>query len=249
MRKMKTMKTRFLGLMAAAVMIFSVSEPIEAGQVVTSDGSAVVMDIEESTNPDAETIQEDLKLADSSEMLFPKEIKIHTGNDGSYLYSVYNMPSNGKIQNVKISDSKIATVAARPDGIEVKAKKAGAATVKFTVKYGTKKKNFTAKLTVYKYSNPVKSFKLGGKEIKASYNKGTSYYLTLKKAQKVKFNVKAKAGWKITSFTYYCNGASKRYNTNSPTIKLKKAAGSSVQINFTNEKTGLIENLVVWIRV
>lgn len=243
---MRKMKTKFLGLLMAAVMVFTVPISIEASQVVSSDGAAMVTEIEK--NADAEIIQEKLRLADSSEMLFPEELKIHTGS-GTYLYSVYNMPANGKIKNVTISDSKIATVAARPDGIEIKVKKAGTATIKFNVKYGSKKKSFTAKLTVYKYSNPVKSYKLGGKEIKAGYNKGTSYYLTLKKAQKVKFNVKAKSGWKITSFTYYCKGTTKRYNTNSPTIKLKKVAGSSVQINFRNEKTGLIENLVVWIRV
>lgn len=246
---MKKMMTKLLGLFMAAVIAVSAPVSADAAQMELENGTVVVTESTETVNDGEIVLQENLKYASTATMTFPKELKIHTGNEGIYVYSVANMPANGKIKNVTISNKKIAEVSAREDGISIKAKKAGTATVKFTVKYGTKTKKFSTKVTVYKYANPIKTYVIGGLELKSKYKNTTSYSLKIKKDMNVKFNVKAKSGWKITSFTYYCNGKATRYTTNAPIIKLKKVNGSSVQINFTNNKTGLVENIVLWIRV
>lgn len=246
---MKKMKTRLLGLFMAAVMMFSAPVSVDAAQTDMGNGTVVVTEDAETVYEGEYEVQEELKFASTPAMAFPKEIKLHTGSGGIYVYGLTNMPVNGQIKSVKISNKKIAEVSARKNGIAVKAKKAGTATVTFSVKYGNKTKKFSTKLKVYKYINPIKSYVIGGLEIKSKYKNITSCNLKISKDMSVKFNVKAKSGWKISSFTYRCNGVTTRYATNSPIIKLKKVSGSSVQINFQNKKTGLIENIVLWIRV
>lgn len=245
---MRNRKTKWFTLFLAAVLFIQMPVSV-LGAEVSEKEQTVVMEEESASVTDGEfLIEKNMKYASTDNITFPTEMKIHTGagENHSWLYFIGNMPSNGKVTNLSISNKKIATVKADTKGIHVTPKKVGKATIKFTVKYGSKKKNFTTKLTVYKYENPVSSYKFGGKEIKSKFNKTTMYTYTLKKNQKVKFNVKAKSGWRISSFTYYDNkGKSKRYTTNSPQISLKK--GSSVQINFYNQKKDYIENIVIWI--
>lgn len=246
---MSKMKTKWLALFLVAALFIQMPVSV-LGAEVSEKGQTIVMENESDSVTDSEFLMEkNMKYANTNDLTFPTEIKIHTGSgmNHSWLYYIGNMPSNGKVTNLSISNKKIATVKAASDGIHITPKKVGNATIKFTVKYGSKKKNFSSKLTVYKYVNPVSSYKFGGKQIKSKFDKSTTYNYTLKKSQKVKFSVKAKSGWKITSFTYFDNkGKSHGYTTNSPQIMLKKGGGS-IQINFTNQKTGIIENIVIWI--
>ena len=101
--------------------------------------------------------------------------------------------------------------------------------------------------TVYKWSNPVANYKIGNKQIKNQFKNTNIYNYKLGSKKTLKFDVKAKTGWKMTSFTYYDKlGKSTSYLSSSKKIKLEK--GGSVQINFTNQKTGLVENVVIWIK-
>lgn len=246
---MRNMKTKWLALFLVATLAIQMPAAVSAAEI-SEKNQTVVMESESASVTDSEfLVEKNMKYANTNELTFPTKIKIHTGSGmkHSWLYFIGNMPSNGKVTNLSISNKKIATVKADSTGIHITPKKVGNATIKFTVKYGSKKKNFTSKLTVYKYVNPVSSYKFGGKEIKSKFDKSTMYNYTLKKNRTVKFSVKAKTGWKITSFTYYDNkGKSHRYTTNSPQITLKKGGGS-IQINFSNQKTGVIENIVIWI--
>lgn len=249
---MRKMKTRAWGWFLAVVMVLSVPFSAEAAQMELEDGTIVEVEdaeSEEIINEGELTKQQEMKYAGTATMTFPKEIKIHTGNTVPYAYNVAYMPANGKIKKVAISNKKIAQVSAREGGIVVKAKKAGSATITFSVKYGTKTKKFSTKLRVYKYTNPIKSYVIGDLELKTRYKTAASYQVKIRKDMNVKLDVKAKSGWKITSFTYYCSGKATRYTTNAPTIHLKKVSGSSIQINFTNKKTGLVENIKLWIRI
>ena len=249
---MRKMKTRAWGWFLAVVMVLSVSFSAEAAQRELENGTVVETEnteSEEIINEGELTKQQEMKYAGTATMTFPKEIKIHTGNTGTYVYSIAHMTANGKIKKVAISNKKIAQVSAREGGIAVKAKKAGSATITFSVKYGTKTKKFSTKLRVYKYTNPIKSYVIGGLELKTRYKTAASYQVKIRKDMNVKLDVKAKSGWKITSFTYYCSGKATRYTTNAPIIHLKKVPGSSIQINFRNKKTGLVENIVLWIRI
>ena len=249
---MKKGKIRALCWFFAVALLTAVPFSAEAAQRELENGVVVEAEntrSEETAKEGELTRRSEMKYAAKANMTFPEVIKIHTGNTGYFVYYVANMPANGKIKNVAISNKKIAKVSAREGGIEIKDKKAGTATLIFSVKYGAKTKKFSAKIKVYEYANPIKSYVIGGLELKKRYKTTTSYQIKIKKDMNVKLDVKAKSGWKISSFTYYCNGKAKRYSTNAPVIKLKKVSGSSIQINFKNKKTGLIENIVLWIRV
>ena len=247
---MKKRKCFNLLLIMMMVMVFFIPAPLKAAQLECADKMIQGDALTESEAASTYYLQQAPKLSGespkASSMSFSKEIKMHTGTGGDYVYTVANMPSNGKIKNITISNKKIATVTAYNNQINIKPKKPGNATLKFTVKYGSKKQNFSAKLKIYKYSNPIASYKVNGKEMKSKFAKTSSYNMNWKKAKKIKFIVKAKSGWTITSFFTYNNGKSKYYNTNSPTINVKP--GNSVQINFTDQKTGLVENIVIWFR-
>lgn len=247
---MSKMKTKWLALFLVAALAIQMPSIASAAEVSEKNQTVVTQDVTLTDSEGVMVKEGNRKYATANEITFPTEMKIHLGGgDGhSWLYYINNMPANGKVTNLSISNKKIATVKSDAKGIHITPKKAGKATIKFTVKYGSKKKNFTSKLTVYKYENPASSYKLDGKQIKSKFNKSVFYDYKLKKNKTVKFDVKAKKGWKITSFRYYDKtGNSKCYTTNSPKIPLK-AGGGSVQINFWNEKEGLVENLVVWIK-
>lgn len=251
--------TKRFGVILLAVILFvAVPSELQAATVTTTEQESIVSVQEEmNTGVNSTTIIEDnLKYATTSSAFrasFPTELKVHTGvssKNHSYLYHVWNLPSTGKITKVSISNKKIATIEKRgTDTVSIKPKKTGKATVKVTVKYGSMTKTFTSKLTVYKYTNPLKSYKLAGKEIKAKFNKTniTGSY-TFKKNQIVTFKVTPKSGWKQGSFSYYYgNGKSKRYSVSSP--KIKMVENGSIQINMINNRTGLIENIVLHIVV
>lgn len=85
--------------------------------------------------------------------------------------------------------------------IGVTLKKAGTTEVEF--KIGNK--SYTSKLTVKKYTNPVKSFKFADKTInKSKFNSQNTYGTSYKKNQdNAKLTVKAASGWKITNVSSY----------------------------------------------
>ena len=157
------------------------------------------------------------------------------------------MPSNGRITKVSSSNGKVAKISIGDNNVRIKPLKAGKSTIKVTVKTGRLLTTFTSQLTVYKWSNPVANYKIGSKQIKNQFKDTNIYNYKLGSKKTQKFDVKAKTGWMMTSFTYYDKlGKSTSYLSSSKKIKLEK--GGSVQINFTNQKTGLVENVVIWIK-
>ena len=168
-------------------------------------------------------------------------------NKRTYVYKVGNMPSNGRITKVSSSNGKVAKIAIGDNNVRIKPLKAGTSTIKVTVKTGRLLTTFTSKLTVYKWSNPAASYKIGNKQLKNQFKNTNIYDYKSANNKTLKFDVKAKTGWKITSFTYYDkNWKSTSYLNSAKKIKVQK--GGSVQINFTNQKTGLVENVVIWIK-
>lgn len=236
---MKLINTKCVAAFLACLILLQTPFSVQASQMYLEDGTIVdnTQTVTQMEFSDGITMEESTKAA-SSKMSFPKDIKIHTSS-ASWAVSVLNMPSKGEITNLTISNKKIAKVKNTRDGVNIQPLKVGTATIKFTVKYGSKSKHFTSKLRVYKYVNPISSYKYDGKEIKSNFNDEAFYEVKLNKEKKTKFDVKPKKDWEIVSFRYYCKGISKDYKTNKPTIPLKKVSGSSVQINFRNKKTGL----------
>ena len=231
-------------------VLFAIQMPVQASarEIVTETRDNTVFMEDNAIDGATDIVKESYKGV-STKMSFagklkqvycPKKSKI-------YIYRVKNMPSNGKITKVSSSNKKVAAVSVVDNTVRIKPLKAGTSTIKVTVKTGRILTTFTSNLTVYKWSNPVSSYKIGSKQLKSKFKNTNVYNYKLGNKRTLDFNVKAKTGWKITSFTYYDkNGNSKSYLNSTKQIMPEK--GGSVQINFTSQKTGLIENVVVWIK-
>ena len=104
----------------------------------------------------------------------------------------FNVTGSKKFSALKSSKKSVAKV--EKDGskkLMVTVKKPG--TTKISFKYGGKKK--TVKMVVKKYTCPVKTFKIGSKNLTKKYKKTDLYDTTATYTGKLK--VKAKSGWKV----------------------------------------------------
>ncbi len=144
-------------------------------------------------------------------------------------YKKFTVSSSNKkvIQVKKLSSSKY----------RVTYKKAGKA--KLTLKYyetDTKTPTYTYvySIRLYKWVNPFKTFKVGGKNITSKYNYSTYYY----KDMSGKVSVKLKSGWKIKKITHYVYTKNEYgdYHTAKPAVKSFKnitmAAGDELYIEL-----------------
>lgn len=231
-------------------LLLSVQMPVLASamEIVKDTGDNTVITEDNATDESTDIVRESCKGV-SSQMSFNGKLTqvYYKKKNVTYVYRVKNMPSNGRITKVICSDGKVAKISIGDNNVRIKPLKEGKATIKVTVKTGRILTTFTSKLTVYKWSNPVANYKIGSKQLKKQFKDTNIYNYKLGSKKTQKFDVKAKKGWKMTSFTYYDKlGKSTSYLYSSKKIKLEK--GSSVQINFTNQKTGLIENVVIWIK-
>lgn len=89
--------------------------------------------------------------------------------------------------------------------------KCNVSNTKITGKIGGQK--FSFKLNIYKWTNPVSSFKYAGKEYKSNYT-DKAYFFGSVKGSKKKLEVKAAKGWKIYRVSGYQNGKYSSYDYN-----------------------------------
>ena len=145
------------------------------------------------------------------------------GSDATSYSGVISISvNNGKevkkseIKKLK-SDNKNIKVVARDGYISVQyGKKAGKANITCTVRGVKLKTTFTVK----KYSNPLKSFKIGTTNFKSKYNSINRY--RQKKSYKNKtVTVQVNSGWKIKSVSLTQNGKYKFYYPNSSKYSAK----------------------------
>lgn len=148
-----------------------------------------------------------------------------------------------KITKAKSSNKKVATVkVGKTDGqyfLTVKEKKPG--TTKITFKVDGKKR--TVKLVLTKYENPVKSLKIGSKQMAKKYNSyryradgDTSYSIAGKKIA-----VKAAPGWKLKAI-YVGNWETDKVKKVKSGYKFKQDEYPG-DIEFKNTKTKAIERI------
>jgi membrane carboxypeptidase/penicillin-binding protein len=117
------------------------------------------------------------------------------GGTRSYVYKC----GTAKVTKVKSSNKNVATLEklpaeASPNSVIIRGYKPGKATLSFAVN-GKKR---TVKVLVKKYTPPVKSLKIGGKEIKGSLKNGTFFVSPTSVSGKV-IAVKPQSGWKVKS--------------------------------------------------
>lgn len=170
-----------------------------------------------------------------------------------------------KVSNVKSSKKSVATAKLKYTPpktqygftepayyrIVVQLKKAG--TTKISFKLGSKK--YTTTLKVFKYSSPIKSIKIAGKEYSKLFAakklaRGIQSYGAMTPTATIKGKVKVVAakGWKLNKIYY-----EKWKNVGKPTQKIVKTViknGSTVNDQFCvemkNKKSGLIERFWVY---
>lgn len=123
-------------------------------------------------------------------------------------------------------------------------------TVVLTAK-GKSGKQYITNLTINKYVNPVKKFKIGSKNLASQFKKSGYGYAKIKKTQKQKISIKTKKGWKVSSITYddsRLKKPKKVKNNKSITIKKPNSSdknGSQIFVQLQNQKTGAISVLTV----
>lgn len=163
--------------------------------------------------------------------------------DSKVGYLVDNMPSNGKITNVKSSNKKALTVTyeyikeSHAHVMWLQPKNPGKSTMSFNVKSGKTTKKVTCKVTVEKYSCNLSSLKLGSKNYtsKLSQRSSCSIPLSAYKNKSVKVSVKAKKNWSVANIGIFDGKKMKTIKNNSK-IKVTKP-GNSISITLYNKKT------------
>lgn len=164
------------------------------------------------------------------------------GSDANFYSGVISICGCNKKSEIKKlkSDNKNIKVVARDGYISVQyGKKAGKANITCTVRGVKLKTTFTVK----KYSNPLKSFKIGTTNFKSKYNKINSYRQT-KSFKNQTFTIQTNSGWKIKSVLLTQNGKYKYYYPNSSKFSAKISLTKDyddIGMIIKNEKTGVSE--------
>lgn len=149
-----------------------------------------------------------------------------------------NPNAKNKISKVKLSNKNVAKIKYKGNwDFTVELKKAGTTTITYTYKG----KTYKHKLVVNKYTNPMKSFKVGSTEYKTKFKK-TPICNVKSKISGKKVKVKAASGWKISEILVSTTNGEKRVKNG---YKLKKGE-SYVTVVLKNKKKGTTEAVSVW---
>jgi hypothetical protein len=124
-------------------------------------------------------------------------------------------------------------------------KKAGKATLTIIVRHKNGKKNtYKTKITAYKFKNPFKSCKIGGKDFKSSFNKFTMPYLeTEGSPDQLYVDVNLNSGWKIKKLRYRADPSKV---DDSAYVNITNHAYFTLPVNESGMKTGDGFQIVVY---
>lgn len=157
-------------------------------------------------------------------------------------YITYGYAGNSAIKSAKSSNKKVATVKADNSSLKygysqlaVSLKKAGS--TKLTFKY--KGKKHVVKYKVYKYKNPVKTFKVGTKNYASGFRSTPDCSPARVVYGKVK--VKPASGWKLKGISACLEKGGVKAVKNG--YKIKKGALSNMWATLVNKKTGLEQSV------
>ena len=184
-----------------------------------------------------------------------KTIALISGYSANYEFEI-KLPKKLKEKQVKLSKSRSTNkkVVEAPQGyydsktgvyrISGTALKAGRAKISFSLKVKSKTYKYSMTITVKKYTNPFKSFKLGNKEFASKFNKKTYVPYILKGSKTVK--IVPKKDWKLVSIRGLTRPGAK------PVI-IKNGAKISVKDDYwhicvmmKNKKTGVAQEVIFY---
>lgn len=160
-----------------------------------------------------------------------------------YVY-IQNVPKNGKITKVTSKNSKVATAGIAlyaKNIVQLTAKKPGSTTFEVTVKAGKKTYRLKAPLTVYSYTSPVSSVKIGSKQCASALKKSSKTSIAYKKNGKYRLSVTPKKDWKLV-YSGYFEGFSSKAVSNNGTFTVKKKNGYLL-LSFYNSKKNASESI------
>lgn len=172
------------------------------------------------------------------------EFRYYEGLNGTatcYIY-IQNPTKNGKITKIKNSNSEVAKLGVyNKNVLTVQPKTVGTSKVSFM--YAGKK--FKTTITVKKWENPCKQFKIGNVDYAKKFEKTEQYNLNNRKTnQTAKISVKPKKGWKLLKIaTIDMERGYKKVKNNSKIKLLTKYTGTGVYAYFKNTKTGERERI------
>ena len=156
---------------------------------------------------------------------------------------VYDPLPNGKISNIKNSNPNVVKVELDEQfgAIRVNVLKEGTSKVSF--RYA--RKTFTQKITVVKYEDPCKSFKIGSTNYTKYFKKSRHFnHNNRKKDITATIKIVPKKGWKLTKIEVQnMYDGTKRVKNNSKVTLSIKGTGTGLYAYFKNTKTGVVQVL------
>ena len=168
---------------------------------------------------------------------------IVNGNKPTITYADYD--GGGTISKAKSSNTKVVSLKLekrkgyKQNFLTLCVKKPGTA----TVTYRLKGKQYTAKIVARKYSNPLKSLKIGGKEYASKFKGSVSANVNSEKLfGKVK--VKPASGWKLKAIQLSAGGPFKKV-PNGGTIKKRKYSDNLIRLVLVEKATGFKQELLI----
>ncbi|MDO5539204.1 MAG: hypothetical protein Q4F83_03915 [Eubacteriales bacterium] len=159
--------------------------------------------------------------------------------------------TNVTVKNLKSSNKKVVTVGKPSVSSYVKSlsipltfKKAGSAYISFDLKIGKKTYSYKKKVSAVKYTNPMKSFKIGKTEFASRYKKYAGPVI-LNKALSGKLKIVPNKNWKIIFMDKMTLGEGSSKVKNNTKIVLKRP--SVLTVVLQNKKTGAVSSIALQI--
>ena len=220
---MKKIRIHLISLLAAAIFMMAAAIPVSAD-----------------TN--------ELTLEYTQILYMDKESKKHPS--ASYPYGVTSVKAikNPKSTNSKVAGINVRKATKKKDGdvadyykiaVETIIKKAGKTTFSYsyTDKDGIARKDIVHYI-IKKYTNPVKSLKIGKKEYRKKYNSIRHFAIAKKNIKNKKLNIQLKKGWKIGAINRITSKGVVQYK-NGAKIPANKKDLIEIWIQKTNNKNDL----------
>ena len=170
---------------------------------------------------------------------FPDKIDLSLV-DRNHGYQFGEAGTKYKITNLKSSKSSVVDAEASSSStgtfIRFSVKKKGTARITFKVKAGAKTYSYKCKVTVWPYSNPVKTLKIGNRDYASKFKTGRYYTIGKKFSGKIKLGLKA--GWTLQTIRTYNpqGGANMKTYNKSPSNKITVKKGYLLDIMLYNKK-------------
>lgn len=184
--------------------------------------------------------------ASGNAMPIPYQKSITISKGGFFEIDMGKKVTGYMVKGISTDNKKVLSPIASYNecGPVIQGLKKGSATLTIRSKKGGRWKNYSIKVKVVAYKNPVKNIKIGSKTLTSRFKKADANVVYKPKAKSEKISVKPASGWKVKSIAYqYLGKAKKIKNNKNVTYK----DGGSLVVTLYKKKTKQREFL--WIDV